>query len=379
MTKKDPKIKDFLRIPKSLLSFSFSAYLLQDVNLLIRRMASNAAKEALLPVSSSPSDFRKRNLLKGSKDRNHGSSSSVDNSTQFERGNKAPPELAESIFDQQVHFKKVIIIFLSYISIGSLCFYLVRNQMRGKKTNGVLDSIYFCVVTMTTIGYGDLVPDTVLAKLLACVFVFSGMALVGYVLSKVADYILEKEGNLFFKTINASDMFDPTDIAADNNKSRLKFFTTLTILLILVFVGTLFLHKVEGLDLFDAFYCVCTTMTTLGYGDKSFSTGGGRLFAIFWMLTSTICLAQLFVYFAEFWSEERRKLLVDWVLERKLTAVDLESADLDNDKVVSVAEFVVFKLKEMGKISKEDVAMAMKHFRNHDIDHSGTLTASDLA
>ncbi|KAK1395455.1 Two-pore potassium channel 1 [Heracleum sosnowskyi] len=342
-------------------------------------MASNAAKEALLPGSSNPCDFRKRNLLKRSKDQNSGSPSSADNSTQFERGNKAPPEIPESIFDQQLHFKRVIVIFLSYISIGSLCFFLVRNQMKGKKTNGVLDSIYFCVVTMTTIGYGDLVPDTMLAKLLACVFVFSGMALVGYVLSKLADYILEREGNLFYKAINASDIFGSTDIAVENNKSKYKFITTLTILLFLIVVGTLFLHKVEGLDFFDAFYCVCTTMTTLGYGDKSFSTEGGRLFAIFWMLTSTICLAQLFVYFAEFWSEGKRKLLVDWVLDRKFTAADLEAADLDNDKVVSVAEFVVYKLKEMGKISKEDVTMAMEHFRYHDIDHSGTLTASDLA
>ncbi|XP_074343635.1 two-pore potassium channel 1-like [Apium graveolens] len=342
-------------------------------------MASNAAKEALLPGSANPCDFRKRNLLKRTKEPNCGSSSSAENSTQFERGNKASPEIPESIFDQQLHFKRVIIIFLSYISIGSLCFFLVRNQMKGEKTNGVLDSIYFCVVTMTTIGYGDLVPDTVLAKLLACIFVFSGMALVGFVLSRLADYILEKEGNLFFKTINSSDIYGSTDISAENNKSRYKFFTTLTILLFLIVVGTLFLHKVERLDIFDAFYCVCTTMTTLGYGDKSFSTEGGRLFAIFWMLTSTICLAQLFIYFAEFWSEGRRKLLVDWVLDRKLTAGDLEAADLDNDKVVSVAEFVVYKLKEMGKISKEDVTMAMEHFRNHDIDHSGTLTASDLA
>lgn len=44
----------------------------------------------------------------------------------------------------------------------------------------------------------------------------------------------------------------------------------------------------------------------------------------------------------------------------------------------SAAEFVVYKLKEMGKISDEDVSIVMEEFRNIDVDQSGTLTASDL-
>lgn len=44
----------------------------------------------------------------------------------------------------------------------------------------------------------------------------------------------------------------------------------------------------------------------------------------------------------------------------------------------SAAEFVVYKLKEMGKISEEDIAVVMAGFRSLDIDHSGTLTNADL-
>ena len=42
------------------------------------------------------------------------------------------------------------------------------------------------------------------------------------------------------------------------------------------------------------------------------------------------------------------------------------------------AEFVLYKLKEMGKISQEDIALVMKEFENLDADESGTLTASDI-
>ena len=45
---------------------------------------------------------------------------------------------------------------------------------------------------------------------------------------------------------------------------------------------------------------------------------------------------------------------------------------------ISAAEFVVYKLKEMGKINQEDIALLMETFKKLDIDHSGTLTTSDL-
>lgn len=44
----------------------------------------------------------------------------------------------------------------------------------------------------------------------------------------------------------------------------------------------------------------------------------------------------------------------------------------------SAAEFIVYKLKEMGKISDEDVMAVMKGFKMLDVDLSGTLTKSDL-
>lgn len=44
----------------------------------------------------------------------------------------------------------------------------------------------------------------------------------------------------------------------------------------------------------------------------------------------------------------------------------------------SAAEFVVYKLKEMGKISQEDISVVMEIFRKLDRDKSGTLTEADL-
>jgi len=46
--------------------------------------------------------------------------------------------------------------------------------------------------------------------------------------------------------------------------------------------------------------------------------------------------------------------------------------------LISAAEFIVYTLKEMGKISQEDISLVMERFRKLDVDQSGTLTESDI-
>ncbi|KAK6269505.1 hypothetical protein POUND7_006610 [Theobroma cacao] len=296
------------------------------------------------------------------------------------KGNVSLPR-SESIFGSlHPSFKKVAIFLTVYLGVGTICFYMVRNQIRGEKTNGILDAVYFCVVTMTTVGYGDLVPNSNLTKLLACAFVFTGMALIGLVLTKAADYLVEKQETLLVKALHMHQKVGQLEILKEieNNRIKYKFYMALILLIVLILTGTIFLSKVENLDLIDAFYCVCSTITTLGYGDKSFSTEGGRIFAVFWILAGTICLAQFFLYIAELNTEKRQRALVKWVLCRRMTNVDLEAADLDDDGVVGAAEFVLFKLKEMGKICQDDILLIMEEFEELDVDQSGTLSASDI-
>jgi len=224
--------------------------------------------------------------------------------------------------------------FLSiYLGVGVICFYVLEPQIAGKKTSHVVDAFYFCVVTMTTVGYGDLFPESVLAKLVACAFVFLGMALVGIILSEGADYLVEKQEVLLVSTLHAHQKLGPSDFmkGIETKKTAYKCLLVFIFLLVLIITGTTFLALVEKLDFVDAFYCVCATITTLGYGDRSFSTEAGRIFAVFWILVSTVCLAQFFLYVAELYTERRQNALVQWVLARRVTNTDLEAADMDNN------------------------------------------------
>ncbi|QCE01835.1 potassium channel subfamily K [Vigna unguiculata] len=339
-------------------------------------MTNNNVKEPLL--SSLNETQKAKRLL--NKRRLHRSRSApntdlVPSETQCKES--TPP--TTSIF-QNLHpnHKRVAIYLAVYLCVGALIFFLVRDQIKGTKTDGVLDALYFTIVTMTTVGYGDLVPDSHLTKLLACAFVFSGMALIGLTVSKAADYLVEKQELLLVKAMHQKAGSTGILRELETNKTRYKLFVVFFLLLVLFTAGIVFLVTVEKLDVIDAFYCVCSTITTLGYGDKSFSTQAGRIFAVFWILTGTITLAQFFLYVAELNTEIRQKELVKWVLTRKVTNLDLEAADLDEDGTVGAAEFVIYKLKEMGKISQEDISLVMQEFEQLDVDDSGTLSTSDI-
>jgi len=53
---------------------------------------------------------------------------------------------------------------------------------------GFVDSAYFTMITLTTIGYGDLVPTTGVSKMFTAFFAFAGVAVFLFALSILADY-----------------------------------------------------------------------------------------------------------------------------------------------------------------------------------------------
>jgi cation transport ATPase len=50
---------------------------------------------------------------------------------------------------------------------------------------GWIDSFYFSVITLTTVGYGDLSPSTPASKLFTIVYVITGISLIGAYLNEV--------------------------------------------------------------------------------------------------------------------------------------------------------------------------------------------------
>jgi len=56
-----------------------------------------------------------------------------------------------------------------------------------------LDSLYFSVATVTTVGYGDMVPQTDLGKVFTMFFSFLGIGMVLYFFTLFGKYVYRKQ------------------------------------------------------------------------------------------------------------------------------------------------------------------------------------------
>lgn len=243
----------------------------------------------------------------------------------------------------------------------------------------VVDALYFTVVTMTTVGYGDLHPKTTAGKLFTCAFVFAGLAVVDLFLATAVNHIMDRQEDYVELALHHEQEGGACNAHEDHSRKAWRRYQMAMVQLVLILVfGVAILCWVEGMDLVDAVYCACVTVTTVGYGDQSFRTLGGRVFAIAWILASTLVLGYVFVTLADARVSRRQERLHRAVLERATTGGDLEAADLDHDGEVGVAEFVLFKLKEMGKVEQGDVDEIIEEFKQLDVSHDGRLDLEDL-
>jgi len=66
---------------------------------------------------------------------------------------------------------------------GSFVMYLVESQHPDSQINTMLDAVWWTVSTVTTVGYGDVVPVTDTGKIVAIFFMFFGIGVLGIFLS----------------------------------------------------------------------------------------------------------------------------------------------------------------------------------------------------
>lgn len=269
-----------------------------------------------------------------------------------------------------------------YVLVVVLIF-LVSGRFRGTATFKPVDALYFTVVTLCTIGYGDIVPDTTFTKLFTCGFILVGFGFIDILLNGLVTYICDKQEAVLLSTMDGST---PTTMVQaymiDKAKGRMRIRTKVVlasaVVIVCIAVGTITVHYLEKLDWVDSFYLAVTSVTTVGYGDYAFTTVTGRCFAIIWLLVSTLAVARAFLYLAELRIDRRNRRIAKWVLQKKMTLGDLVAADLDNDGSISKSEFVIYKLKEMGKISEKDIQQICNQFDSLDSTNCGKITLADL-
>ncbi len=80
---------------------------------------------------------------------------------------------------------RFLLVFIVLLLIASTAFYMIAERWT------CIDSIYFSVMTMATIGYGDLTPTTDVSKIFTIVFSFLSVGSFVSFAAKIAHMMLE--------------------------------------------------------------------------------------------------------------------------------------------------------------------------------------------
>ncbi len=92
-----------------------------------------------------------------------------------------------SLFQKPV--VRILLLLAATVCLGTVGFYLL--ELHGTDRQDLLAALYWTVVTMTTVGYGDLTPATNLGRILAMVVMVSGLFLISVLTGSLASILVE--------------------------------------------------------------------------------------------------------------------------------------------------------------------------------------------
>ena len=142
----------------------------------------------------------------------------------------------------------------------------------------------------------------------------------------------------------------------------------------------------------DALYHCVITATTVGYGDMSITTQGGRLWAGFQIFISVVLVGEFITTIGDLQKAREEQLkkaaqlanrldeqLVPRLMERVTELRPPHARVSASEEGLNELEFVLANLIELQIVSVSDIQPFVKSFREMDADSSGRLNKADVA
>ncbi len=85
---------------------------------------------------------------------------------------------------------------------------------------GYIDSLYFSVITLATVGYGDLHPTNPMSKIFTIFYVLIGVGLALYVATSLSRSIVEGKEKQIKKIDKLMKLLDKTVNISDNSEDK---------------------------------------------------------------------------------------------------------------------------------------------------------------
>lgn len=323
---------------------------------------------------------------------------------------------------------------LVLLAIGVTGFSLIVEEW------SIVDSLYFTLVMLSTIGYGDLSPSKPAGKLFASLFALGGIVILGLALGVVGSQLVEAEVRAAEKareqtsksiekafTRNRDERMSSTsssstisslrhaDSVSSHNgerndfleavrlaqlqqkelsvmsrfisfaeKAGKKFWTAICMsskyipCVVPIFSGALVIAYIENWSWYDAVYFTIVSATTIGFGDLTPSKESSKLCAVFFIPFAVAAMGYILGQCASYLVAMRREENDRklWTCNMKLE--DIDALDENKQGGVNELEYIKYMLVAMKKVESSLFDELHDQFKQLDLTNTGLVTKKDL-
>ncbi|MCR5026662.1 MAG: ion transporter [Methanobrevibacter sp.] len=120
-------------------------------------------------------------------------------------------------FLKNTHLDEILAVFLLIVIGSTLSLYLVDPGM-----NNLFDDLWFVVVSLTTVGYGDITPNTVYGKIVSLILLIVGVFIFSAITGAISTYFMDnllEEGS--FRIIQLTEKVDDLTSQLEKNNQKI--------------------------------------------------------------------------------------------------------------------------------------------------------------
>ena len=108
----------------------------------------------------------------------------------FQRIFKQKDTMFGKMTDTQLIVIRIVLTVFTIIFVSSGLIWAVENKINPGQFGTIWDAMYFAVVTLSTVGYGDVTPLSSLGKVITIAMILSGIALIPWQLGKLIKVVV---------------------------------------------------------------------------------------------------------------------------------------------------------------------------------------------
>lgn len=125
-------------------------------------------------------------------------------------------------FLKNTRLDEILAVFLLIVIGSTLSLYLVDPGM-----NNLFDDLWFVVVSLTTVGYGDITPNTVYGKIVSLILLIVGVFIFSAITGAISTYFMDnllKEGS--YRIIELNETVDDLTEQVEANNQKIDELTS---------------------------------------------------------------------------------------------------------------------------------------------------------